>query len=352
MELPEELYEWLHGMSLYGLKPYNEAKGTIPETIASSFEQGYGLKSLVNYMYSTLNKQLSPTTEIDKLRPPKNVSHKLHNWKIIRSVLKGIGVTLNTEALSLIAVGERKILVNILEKIYNARGTPIVYKATALQLDGIDSAKKLSESKNCFEFLIISLCRNFGLTSKQGAALLTSNNIYLAQITAKGFRGDFSPVLQWYRDIYGNAELLTNYMKAEEQENSLKCVLNAIKHGLTAEDSEVVQWCINVFSRIVLEAGDIELLGPMWGWFTKGNNSALALIIALAQKKDNEMTAALVELLLLFGEKYYSELFTVLIPSLCDGSGKYFTVIAEFLPYLTENSGIVNEIEASGVIAY
>lgn len=55
-----------------------------------------------------------------------------------------------------------------------------------------------SETSNCLEFLLTTLCRAMDLRPKQAAGLLTNNNKYLAVAVVKGFKGDFKPIINWY----------------------------------------------------------------------------------------------------------------------------------------------------------
>lgn len=193
MEIPEELYEWLRATAVYELKPYTEAQGALTAELVSSLGQGNGFKLLLNYVYTSLNKRVATDTQINELQPTRSVVRKLHNWKIVNSALKGLGVALEAETVNQLAAGELGLLVKALEALRLAEKP---HRATGLLLDEIDSQKALGGSKNCLEFLIISCCRNFGLTPKQGAGLLTANYKYLTQIIVKGLRGDYAPVSQ------------------------------------------------------------------------------------------------------------------------------------------------------------
>lgn len=66
-----------------------------------------------------------------------------------------------------------------------------------------------SETSNCLEFLLTSLCRIMDLRPKQAAGLLTNNNKYLAVVVMKGFKGDFRPIINWYQEIYAQTHHAT-----------------------------------------------------------------------------------------------------------------------------------------------
>lgn len=56
----------------------------------------------------------------------------------------------------------------------------------------------LAETKNCLEFFLVSICRNFEVKPKQAAALMTHNNTYLVQVVIKGLKGNYGPIVRWY----------------------------------------------------------------------------------------------------------------------------------------------------------
>lgn len=70
-----------------------------------------------------------------------------------------------------------------------------------------------SETSNCLEFLLTSLCRIMDLKPKQAAGLLTNNNKYLAVVVMKGFKGDFRPIINWYQEIYSQTRHATQLIE-------------------------------------------------------------------------------------------------------------------------------------------
>ncbi len=67
-----------------------------------------------------------------------------------------------------------------------------------MDFDKFDADTEPSETTNCLEFLLTTLCRVMELKPKQAAGLLTNNNKYLAVAVVKGFKGDFKPIINWY----------------------------------------------------------------------------------------------------------------------------------------------------------
>lgn len=128
--------------------------------------------------------------------------------------LELLGVIIDPDTKSLIVAGDREMITEVLEQIYQAarqprprsnassvKPQPQVYKKAittpegGVIIDSIDSSKPLFEADTCLEFLILSFCHNFNISPKQAAGLLTQGYKYLAHIVAKGLKGDFEPVV-------------------------------------------------------------------------------------------------------------------------------------------------------------
>lgn len=79
-----------------------------------------------------------------------------------------------------------------------AKPTP----STAVDLDEIDPSSEPTSASNCLEYLLITICRSFGLKAHQAAGLLTNGNKYLNQAIIKGIHGNYEMVLNWFQDLY------------------------------------------------------------------------------------------------------------------------------------------------------
>ena len=61
--------------------------------------------------------------------------------------------------------------------------------------------RALYDTESVLEFVLVSLCKSLKIKPKQAAGLLTNNNQYLVHACVKGLKGNFEPVIAWYKLI-------------------------------------------------------------------------------------------------------------------------------------------------------
>ena len=102
-------------------------------------------------------------------------------------------------------------------------------------LEHINTTKKINESNSCLEFLLLSFVHSLEVSTKQAAGLLTQGYKYLAHIVAKGLKGEFAPIINWYQNLYSDTDRLAVLVQNEQENNSLRFVLEAVKPGLLSK---------------------------------------------------------------------------------------------------------------------
>ncbi|CAG9333687.1 unnamed protein product [Blepharisma stoltei] len=370
MDLPEHLYNWLQTL---GIIPYSDNaesdRYSLPEEIVESLESGDCVTLLVKHLNQIKNnfeRLTTPIPELNTLKPVTNLSAKLYNWNIIVQALQLLGVTIDPDTKSLIVAGDREMITEVLEQIYQAakpqaenpppQPTQVYKKAITTSeggviIDSIDSSKPLFEADTCLEFFILSFCHNFNITPKQAAGLLTQGYKYLAHIVAKGLKGDFEPVIIWLQDIYSNTERLHGLIQNEISGGSMNFVLSAFKPGLISKEMEASQWTYRVYSKLCLELAENDSLKEAWNWFINGT-SCIELCLKSLKRHGNAIFPNLVEFLLQIGQQNYVELFTLHLRNAIPDSKEYLNLMNDFLPLLSESQTAYDDIADSGVVGY
>ena len=364
MELPEHIYYWLKDVGTISSSEPTGPPFEISEQEAQSLETGHPFSNLVKrlnqikvtFKQNNLERLRTPIPEVNTLKDASAPSGKLYNWNVISQALETLGVTLDPDTKSLIVAGDREMLLEVLQQIHTAEQTkPQKRNKTpgggGVFLDNIETSKPLFEAESCLEFLILSFCHNFKLTVKQGAGLLAQGNKYLAHIVAKGLKGDFEPVIVWLQDIYSNTETLTQLILNESKEGALDFTLSGLKPGLISKDLEAVQWCLRVFSKLVLEFSENGLLEECWKWFNSESN-ILSMCVYAIQRFGREIYSNVIELFLQIGQQDYVEFFTSHLKKAVNDNKLYLNLLCDFFPYLAESESSYEEVSNSGVIGY
>ena len=134
----------------------------------------------------------------------------------------------------------------------------------ALFIETIDASKSLSATSSCLEFLLVSFCQHFGLKPKQAAGLLTQGGKYLAHIIAKGLRGKYEPVVEWYQAVYSNVKQLLTVVMKEEANGSINLILSTLRPGFISKSFETAQWTCRLFSKLGADFLERDMLPAAW----------------------------------------------------------------------------------------
>jgi hypothetical protein len=136
------------------------------------------------------------------------------------------------------------------------------------------------QTENCLEFILISLCKSFGLEPLQSAGLLTNANQYLNQAIIKGLKDNFEMVVKWYEDIYANSKYFAQLIEEESgNPKVLPMMMNIIKPGLLSNNSDVASWTSRVMSKIGYEFLNHDLSSKAWDWFVDEKNGGLKVCL-------------------------------------------------------------------------
>ena len=181
------------------------------------------------------------------------------------------------------------MVVEVLEQIYAreqeiSNGEVVKNKVApdgSLLIEAVDPNLPLDQTEISLEFIIVSLCKNFGLKVKQAAGLLTQDNKYLNHVVVKGMKGKYDQVLTWYQDLHAHSKHILTLLTKEDPVAGAELFLGAFKPGFFSKSVEVVQWCSRVFSKLGVEFVDNDIVQIGWDWFVAKDGGISACISAL-----------------------------------------------------------------------
>lgn len=115
--------------------------------------------------------------------------------------LEKINIYLGSDTKALLVAGDKVTILGLLKNMHtiSQNRNPVLSTQRftadgALLLDKIDPNINYTDTETTLEFLIVSLCKNFDITPKQAAGLLTQNGKILSQVISRGLKGKFEPV--------------------------------------------------------------------------------------------------------------------------------------------------------------
>lgn len=399
MEISAELYNWLcsAGVAESGMSPDENSLIKLEEKDAEMLENGLNFTPLIkrlNKVINHLEREQTPMPEINTLKEVKTPASKLYNWKILSTALENFGLVIDSDTRSLIIAGDRDMVVDVLQQIYNAEQAALVklseemekgslrsIKASssigrsssklslkpitkrqslvkkkkkpdgALYIEAVDGKKSLEETETCLEFLLVSFCRHFSLRPKQAAGLLTQNGKYLSHVISKGLKGKHDPIINWYQEIYSVQAHLIKLMSQEEASGSIPLMLSSLRSGFLSKNLDTVLWCCRLFSKLGLELLECDMLPPAWDWFVNEGGGIEACLQA-SNRFTYDVKPQIVSVLIQFGRNTLFELFTIQLRNYIPDTVNYFATINEFLPSLCEMRTSKQELANGGIISF
>lgn len=89
---------------------------------------------------------------------------------------------------------------NVLSQMISRLVIHLIAQEMTEQVDlrKLNPNKPLDKTETTLELLLCSLSKHLGLKIKQSASLLTNGSKYLAHVIAKGVKGNYQPIINWY----------------------------------------------------------------------------------------------------------------------------------------------------------
>ena len=311
MEISPEIFAWLSSLNIIK-PPFKQAfylppktlelflRGKHMITLISYLQKAY---TNTNYETASLTTLLSQLKHINGDTDYISPDIKYENWCIINKILKQFDINYSLEQISQLVSGNTQILSDILNNIYtscinsakinnnklpqqtehsqynhvntnsskytkesalssslnisdnslnlrtsssNNNYSTIIKEDYALNDFGKNS--DYSQCKYPFDFIIVSLCRNFNITSKQALALLAHKRKHLILLCNKGIKGNYTCVKQWLTDLKMNQHSLL-YL-ANKQLDGKRIYYSTIGCGLYSKNDNVVYITVDLLLNI------------------------------------------------------------------------------------------------------
>ena len=94
--------------------------------------------------------------------------------------------------------------------------------------------------------------KHFGLSSKESVALLSNESRYLAHILAKGFKGEFKPIVNLLRELIANADLVHQFCSRNKDNEQF--FLRAIKPAIISKSDQVATLGLSLIDEYIERA--------------------------------------------------------------------------------------------------
>ena len=227
--------------------------------------------------------------------------------------------------------------------------------------DGIDiltmsSSKDPTDTDSSLELLLNIMCKSFKMKPKQAAALLTNSNQYLLHSVVKGLKGNYDPILKFYRGMLKVVHHLCNLLELESQRNknhsTMLMVMNALKTGLFSYKDEVILLTLDLLTKISEVSFEMSIYPAVYQWFItttqEGGISALLYIL----KKHAELIDPVVFTMVSFAKGNLSNILKEVIKPLYPSPREFISIINSFTHVLADNPTTREEMIDSGLIDY
>ena len=215
--------------------------------------------------------------ELNDIRNVNSPAEKLQNWNILSNVLDDqLDIQIDMDTKALIVAGDTDMVSDLLEQLYKANKDmeQIAIRRTKLDeqgnlmLDQVNLELPIDQTYVPMEFILNSICKNFGLKIKQGNILIVNNGKNMVKIMRKGLKGSFAEIIQWYTDIYAHARHLVILLSRDDGKTPLDAPFGVISSGMKAGDIEVVTWAFRVLIHLSEALPEFEMDQMGWNWFS------------------------------------------------------------------------------------
>lgn len=160
----------------------------------------------------------------------------------------------------------------------------------------------------------------------------------------KGLKGDFKPIIDWYKELFSLAESLIQIMQKEiDWQTASIQILDIIKAGLFSHTAEVELWTSRLLAKIASEMNKRDMGGVAWEWFI-ADNGGLQGIIRCYNKNHHITAESVISVMYEFSRYNFAELLTHYMKSCFHTVKEYMQAITVFMLPLSEYKNSRDEI--------
>jgi hypothetical protein len=351
----------------------DQKKVMLRREAATGIENGVIVGSYFSHITKLMvaNKQDVSGIDLDTLKSLKNSitpAAKLYNWNIILKELEKVNIIIDKDTQALITSGDVDMVKDLIKRLVEVEGIiqkELKAKEPTKKLEdikeGIDiltmsSSKDPMDTDSSLELLLNIMCKSFKMKPKQSAALLTNSNQYLLHSVVKGLKGNYDPILKFYRNMAKFVHHMCNLLELESQKNqnhsTMLMIMNALKTGLFSYHDEVIMSTLDLLSRISEVAFEMSIFPAVYQWFItttqEGGISALLYIL----KKHEDLIKPVVFTLVTFSKGNLPNILKEVIKPLYPSPREYIAIINDFTHVLAENEKTREELLDSGLIDF
>ena len=209
-------------------------------------------------------------------------------------------------------------------------------KSDAVDMTKLDQKKDPASADSSLEFLLLLLCQSLNLPPNEVLGLFTNQNKYLAHVIAKGLKGDFTQVIQFYSSIRDSymPKMLSLF---EHDPKSESFTLYALKPGLVSKNKEVVQLTIDILKQL-----------DAYEWFVGESKCLLTFILGL--KRHPDLAEDFADLLISLTRNNFTEFITKHYKPQFENVAELLDTSGELLRPLAE-SEVREQLDKSGVVS-
>lgn len=165
---------------------------------------------------------------------------------------------------------------------------------------------------------------------------------------AKGFRGEFEPIIDWIREISDIKEhLISLAITVNDESKTLLHFLSLFKAGLVSRNSEVSRYVCRLYSNISFILLDNGRMKRTFDWFI--SKEGLINMLVLGIKRHVDIVEEMVSLLLNFTRPMLVPLFDEILPNCLQNDMEYFRFLNIIFESLMAREQVREEIEDSGL---
>jgi hypothetical protein len=225
-------------------------------------------------------------------------------------------------------------------------------KTSKLSLTDSDIKLDPSDCTTSIEFLLSSIVLTMDLKSNQALALLSNSSTLLIHVIVKGLKGNFEPIINWYKELFIHCKVLVRIFSVEaEGVTAIFHVLDIIKAGLYSKSVEVANWSLRLLGKIASQMNEYGISGVAWDWFIN-ENGCLHIILHSIENHKELLSENIVSVLCQFGMHNLKELFTHNMKLAIEDHIGYTKLITRLIEPLAKYKTIHDELINQGIITF
>jgi len=191
---------------------------------------------------------------------------------------------------------------------------------------------------------------------KQAAALLTNSNQYLLHSVVKGLKGNYDPVIKFFRNMSKYCHHMSNLLELESQKNqnhsTMLMVLNALKTGIFSCNTDVITYCLELLTILSEVTFESSIFPAVYQWFITTTQEGGISAILYVLKKHEDLIKQVVSTLVAFSKGNLPNILKEIIRPLYPSPREYISVINNFVHVLAEEEVTRDELLDSGLIDF